>query len=100
MSQYTFPTSGVVMASDGSPTIDFTTIVVDGGTFKGATNTSSVMDGSAHGQAQQEEYGSTVVSGTGVVGATPSTTIANQEAGNYLMKGLASNLATVASTVL
>ena len=96
---YTFPTDDVVHA-DGTVAITFGNIVIDGGTFKGDTDTSSVMDGSAQGQAQPDNFGSTIVSGSGVVGTTAATTIANQEAENYIMKGVSGNLATVASTVL
>ncbi len=99
MSIYTFPTGDVAQA-DGSATFSHANIVIDGGTFKGDTDTSSVMDGSAHGQVDLEQIGSTVVDDSGVDAATSSAGVANQEAGNYIMKGLASNLATLASTVL
>ena len=101
MSQYTFPT-GDIFHADGTTPIALSNVVIDGGTFKGDTDTSSVMDGSAHGQANTEEFGSTVFSGSSIGPdlATSNAALANQEAGNYLMKGLAANLATVASTVL
>ena len=87
------------MASNGSPIIDFTAINVTGGTFKG-DSAGSNLDSSAHGQAIGQEFGSTIVSGSGVEGATANATIANQETGNYIMKNVAGNLATVASTIL
>ena len=99
MSRYTFPTNDVIHA-DGTVAITFGDIVIDGGTFKGDTDTSSVMDGSAQGQAELSNIGSSVNDDSGVDAATSNAGVANQEAGNYLMKGLASNLATVASTVL
>ena len=100
MSQYTFPANNVVMASNGSPVIDFTAINVTGGTFKGDTDGSN-MDGSAHGQTELDQIGSTILSGTGLVGATTNgAAVANQEAGNYIMKAVSGNLATAASTVM
>ncbi len=100
MSQYTFPANNVVMASNGSPVIDFTAINVTGGTFKGDTDGSN-MDGSAHGQTELDQIGSTILSGTGLVGATTNgAAVANQEAGNYIMKAVSGNLATATSTVM
>ncbi len=100
MSQYTFPTAGIVHA-DGTTPVSLSNVTIDGGTFKGDTAASSVMSGSAQGQAIQEFFGSDVISGVGgALGATTNSAIANQETGNYLMKNVAGNLATVASTVL
>jgi len=99
MSRYTFPTSGVIHA-DGTVAIIFADIVIDGGTFKGDTDTSSVMDGSAQGQTDLNQIGSTVNDDSGVDAATSSASVANQEAGNYIMKAVSGNLATVSSTIL
>ncbi len=100
MSQYTFPTASGVIHADGTSVFALSNVDINGGTFKGDTDTSSVMAGSAHGQAEPEYFGSTVFSGTGITSATPEANLANQEAGNYIIKAVSGNLATVSSIVL
>jgi len=99
MSQYTFPINNVIHA-DGTSVFAHANIDINNGTFKGDTDTSSVAQGSAHGQTALDQIGSTVNDDSGVDAATSSAGVANQEAGNYSMKKVASNLATVASTIL
>jgi hypothetical protein len=101
---YIIPTgigSRDMIQPDGSAFVQ-AELVVDAGTMKGNTAAGSALDSLNHGQGSLEFYGGQIVTGTvaGVDLTTTDTTVANQEAGNYIMKGVAGNLATVASTIL